>query len=224
MDLEMIVPTIALALGASFTSGINLYATVAVLGLLHRYIDSFALPADLQVLGSHWVIWPAVALYAIEFIADKVPAVDSAWDTVHTFIRVPAGAVIAAAALGDVPFSIQVSAGLVGGTLALGSHAAKATTRLAAHATGTSPAVSPAASAVEDVAVVSLIALIAANPVLSLFVLAVLIIGCYFVLRVFYKLARRAFRALMGLGTAGNAAPITTPGTSQYPATWSGPG
>lgn len=198
MDLTTIISTLAVALGASFTSGINLYATVAVLGILHRYVEGFTLPGDLEVLASHWVIWPALFMYTIEFVADKVPAVDSVWDAIHTFIRVPAGAIIAAAALGDVPGEFQVMAGLVGGTLALGSHVTKATVRLAAHSTGTSPIVSPVVSTAEDIGVVGLVALAALHPVISMLVLVVFLIGCYYLMRTFWVLARKAFRGLMG--------------------------
>ncbi len=209
MDWSTIIPTLAVALGASFTSGINVYATIAVLGLMHRYVDAFTLPGDLQVLGSHWIIWPAAFMYTIEFFADKIPAVDSAWDTIHTFIRVPAGAVIAAASLGDVPVAMELGAALIGGTLAFGSHTTKATTRLAAHSTGTSPVASPAASIVEDVAVVGLLGLVAANPVLSLFVLAGLLILAYFTLRMFWSLARKAIKAMTSWGgSKSDPAPV----------------
>lgn len=196
MEYTTLVTTLALTMGAAFCSGINLYATVAVLGCLHRFSESFVLPGDLAVLGNEWIILTAAILYTVEFVADKVPAVDSAWDSVHTFIRVPAGAVIAAMALGDVPVEAQIVAGLLGGSLALGAHATKATTRLAAHSTGTSPIVSPVVSVVEDVLVVGTIGLIAANPVLALFVLAVLLIVSFVLLRTFWVLARRVFRTI----------------------------
>src|SRR5690606_22577884 len=96
-----IVAQLALALGASWCAGINLYATIAVLGLMAHYVPGFNLPPDLAILASPWVIVPACLMYCVEFFADKVPAVDSAWDTIHTFIRVPAGAAMAAAALGE---------------------------------------------------------------------------------------------------------------------------
>jgi hypothetical protein len=198
MDVTMLFSTLALTLGAAWCSGINLYATVAVLGLMHRYVDGFTLPGDMAVLGNEWVILSAGLLYCVEFVADKVPAVDSAWDTIHTFIRVPAGAALAAMALGDVPLEVQVVAGLVGGTLALGSHTTKATTRLAAHGTGTSPVLSPVLSVAEDVVVVGTIGLVAANPILSLFLLGVMLVIAYYVLKMFWSVARKAFRALFG--------------------------
>lgn len=206
MDALAIVSTLAVALGASWTAGINLYATVGVLGLLHRF-TAFDLPGDLQVLGHPAVIGVAVVLYCVEFVADKVPAVDSAWDTIHTFIRVPAGAVIAAMALGDVPTEIQLCAALLGGTLAFGSHATKATTRLATHATGTSPILGPVLSVGEDVLVIGGMALIAANPVLALLVFTVLIIGMFFLLRACWRLTRRVIASLGSLGRRPAEAP-----------------
>ncbi|MCB2154490.1 DUF4126 domain-containing protein [bacterium] len=187
--------TLALALGASWCAGINLYATVCVLGLMSRY-TGFDLPPDLMVLEHTWVIGVAGVMYCIEFVADKVPAVDSAWDTVHTFLRVPAGVVIAAMALGDVPMELQVIAGMVGGTLAATAHTTKATTRVAAHSTGTSPILSPIISVGEDALVVGTVALIAANPVLSLFIVALMMIAAYFILKTCWRITRSVFRTL----------------------------
>ncbi len=196
MEMYQIIGTLSLALGASWCSGINLYATIGVLGLMHRYLDSFTLPAGLDVLGSDWVLWPAIFMYCVEFTADKVPAVDSVWDTVHTFIRIPAGAVIGAAALGDVPMGVQMGAAIVGGTLAFGSHTTKATTRLAAHSTGTSPVVSPVASLIEDGAVIGTMAFVATNPLIALGLLGVMLIVSYFILKTFWSLAKRVLAVL----------------------------
>jgi len=126
--MTQLISTIAIAMGASWVSGINLYAAVATLGLLGRF-SHLQLPGELEVLTSWWVIGVAVALYVVEFVADKVPYIDSTWDVIHTFIRVPAGAVLAASAFGDFDRSIQVVALLLGGGLALSSHGTKAATR-----------------------------------------------------------------------------------------------
>ena len=114
-----LISTLSLALGSAWVSGINLYATVATLGLLGRF-SGLKLPGDLTALTSWWVIGIAAALYSIEFVADKVPVVDSIWDVVHTFVRVPAGAILAAAAFGDFDHTVQIVALLLGG----GSHSA----------------------------------------------------------------------------------------------------
>ncbi|HTF44097.1 MAG TPA: DUF4126 domain-containing protein, partial [Terriglobales bacterium] len=125
--------TLSLAMGSAWLSGINLYATVLALGLLQRFHVA-QLPGDLSYLSHTWVLVAAGALYAIEFVADKVPAVDSAWDMIHTFIRVPAGAILAATAFAHFDPSIRLVALLAGGGVALSSHSAKAATRLAANA------------------------------------------------------------------------------------------
>ena len=94
-----LISTIAIAMGSAWVSGINLYACVATLGLLSRFAH-LKLPGELEVVTNGWVIGVALVLYVIEFVADKVPWVDSTWDVIHTFIRIPAGAVLAAAAFG----------------------------------------------------------------------------------------------------------------------------
>jgi len=152
-----LISTIALAMGASWTSGINLYASVATLGLLSRFAG-LHLPGELDVVTNWWVIGIASALYCVEFFADKVPWIDSTWDLIHTFIRVPAGAVLAAAAFGDLDKSIQAIALLLGGGLALSSHGTKAATRAVLN-TSPEPVSNVVASVIEDiVAVLSIVA------------------------------------------------------------------
>jgi uncharacterized protein DUF4126 len=125
-----IIATLGIAFGSAWLSGINLYATVLTLGLLGRFAG-LELPGDLGVVTDWWVIGVAGLLYVVEFVADKVPVVDSVWDVVHTFIRVPAGAVVSAAALGSFSPKVQIIALLVGGGLALSSHGVKASARAA---------------------------------------------------------------------------------------------
>ncbi|MGH7857662.1 MAG: DUF4126 domain-containing protein, partial [Candidatus Binatia bacterium] len=110
-----VIETLGIALGTSWTAGINLYATIAALGLGHRF-QLLVLPPGLEVLADPLVITVALVLYVIEFVADKVPVVDSGWDAVHTFIRVPAGAVLAARAIGPMDPGLEVAAALAGGT------------------------------------------------------------------------------------------------------------
>ena len=144
-----LISTLAIAMGSAWVSGINLYACVATLGLLSRF-SHLRLPGELEVLTSWWVIGVAVGLYVIEFVADKVPWIDSTWDVIHTFIRVPAGAVLAAGAFGDFDRSIQVIALLLGGGLALSSHGTKAATRAVLN-TLPEPVTNITASLIEDV-------------------------------------------------------------------------
>ena len=124
--------TLSLALGSAWTSGINLYATVSVLGLLQKF-GSTKLPGGLDVLDNWWIIGFAGGLYLVEFFADKIPYVDSVWDVVHTFIRVPAGVIVAYAATNQLDASVYIPAALVGGGLALASHGTKAAARIGAN-------------------------------------------------------------------------------------------
>lgn len=119
-------------MGSAWLSGINLYATVLTLGLLERFRMA-RLPGDLSYLGHTWVLAAASVLYAVQFVADKIPAVDSAWDLVHTFIRVPAGAILAAGAFAHFDPKVRLIAMLAGGGIALSSHGTKTATRLAAN-------------------------------------------------------------------------------------------
>ncbi len=126
------LPTLSLALGSAWTSGINLYATVTVLGLLQKF-GAAHLPGGLDVLDNWWIIGVAGGLYLIEFFADKIPYLDSVWDAVHTFIRVPAGAVVAYAATNQMDAGVATAATLLGGGLALSSHGTKAALRAGAN-------------------------------------------------------------------------------------------
>ena len=124
--------TLTLALGSAWTSGINIYATVTVLGLLEKF-GAAKLPGGLDVLDNWWIIGVAGGLYLIEFVADKIPYVDSVWDVIHTFIRIPAGAIVAYAATNHLDPSIYIPAALIGGGLALSSHGTKAALRVGAN-------------------------------------------------------------------------------------------
>src|SRR6202051_3596355 len=128
------VETLGLALGAGFSSGLNLYATIATLGLLQRF-GVIHLPASLQVLGHPWVLGIAVALYAIEFLADKIPYVDTVWDAIHTLIRPPAAALLAYSAAVAAPPEWRWGAALLAGGVALTSHGTKASARAAVNTT-----------------------------------------------------------------------------------------
>src|SRR5687768_3281404 len=147
--MTQLISTIAIAMGSSWVSGINLYASVATLGLLGRFAN-LQLPGELQVLTSWWVIGVAAALYVVEFFADKIPYLDSTWDVIHTFIRIPAGAILAAGAFGDFDRSIQMIALLLGGGLALSSHGTKASTRAMLNVSP-EPVSNTVASVIEDI-------------------------------------------------------------------------
>ena len=146
------VNLIALSMGAAWASGINLYATIVMLGFMGT-TGGIELPPGLEILENPMVIAAAGLMYAIEFFADKIPGVDSAWDAIHTFIRIPAGAMLAASAVGDVTPVMELTAGLLGGTLAAGTHATKMGSRLLIN-TSPEPLSNIGASLGEDVAVI----------------------------------------------------------------------
>lgn len=171
--------TLGFAMGSAWLSGINLYATVATLGLLQRF-HWVALPGQMDVLSNGWVIGVAAALFAVEFVADKIPVVDSAWDMVHTFIRIPAGAVLAFGAFGGEDPTIRMIAMLLGGSVALTSHGAKAAVRLAAN-TSPEPFSNIALSLVEDVFAIGASFLLAWFPVLLLAMVVIFVVAAAWV-------------------------------------------
>ena len=130
MDL---LTSIGRTMGFSFAAGLNLYATVAMLGLTSRY-GWVALPPQYQVFDNNWIIGGALALYVIEFVADKIPWIDSVWDAVHTVIRPAGGALIAVATLGETTPAVETMVALMGGALAASTHFSKSGTRLLANA------------------------------------------------------------------------------------------
>src|SRR4029077_19043580 len=127
------VETLGLALGAGFSSGLNLYATIATLGLLQRF-GVIHLPTQLGVLGNPWIVDIAIGLYVLEFLADKIPFVDTVWDAIHTVIRPPAAALLAYGAAGAATPQWRWGAALLAGGVALTSHGTKASARAAANA------------------------------------------------------------------------------------------
>ncbi len=145
--------SIALALGVAWASGINLYVAVLTLGLLGA-TGSMQLPPNLEVVQHPLVISAAGVMFLVEFFADKIPGLDSTWDAIHTFIRIPAGAILAAKAIGPVDPAVAAAAGLIGGTLAATSHFTKAGTRVMVN-TSPEPFSNWALSISEDIAVVA---------------------------------------------------------------------
>ncbi len=181
--------TLALAMGSSWVSGINLYASVATLGLLGRFAH-LQLPGELGIVTNWWVIGVALFLYVIEFVADKVPYVDSVWDVVHTFIRVPAGAAMAAATFGDFDKGVQLIALLVGGSIALSSHGTKATSRMAIN-TSPEPFSNIGASLLEDGVVIGSTFLAVYYPVVIIVVVVIFVILALIILPKIIRFLRR---------------------------------
>tara|TARA_R110000822_G_scaffold59736_19_gene149002 strand:- start:13722 stop:14381 length:660 start_codon:yes stop_codon:yes gene_type:complete len=152
-NYQDLISIIALTMGVGWASGINLYATVLVLGLAGS-TGNIDLPPELAVVQNPIVIMAAGVMYFVEFIADKVPGVDTGWDTLHTFIRIPAGAMLAVGAVGDVTPALEIAAGLMGGTMAGASHLTKFSTRALIN-TSPEPFSNWAASISEDVLVLA---------------------------------------------------------------------
>lgn len=186
---EDLLARIGLAAGASVASGVRLYATVAALGFLHR-LEVLRLPSGLEVLSQVPIIVLASVLYLIEFVADKVPAVDSVWDAIHTFIRAPAAAVLGFAAFGNVSEGWRIGAALLCGTLALSSHGIKASSRLAIN-TSPEPVSNWAASFAEEIFVAVLIWLAVVHPAIALAVAGVVLVAAALLATWIYRTLRR---------------------------------
>jgi hypothetical protein len=189
-----VLKTLAVALSLGTLAGVNLYLTVLVTGLALHF-DWVTLPsplAGLEVLGHPTILCISAVLYAIEFCADKIPWVDTAWDAIHTLIRPIGAAALAVAAMGDAHPAFEVVAGLLAGGMAFSSHTAKAGTRLAAN-TSPEPFTNIAFSLVEDGLVLGGLGLLAWSPLVAL-VLAVII--CATILIFLPRLLRNIFQSL----------------------------
>jgi hypothetical protein len=180
---------LSLALGSAWTSGINLYATVTVLGLLQKF-GAARLPGGLEVLDNWWIIGVAGFLYLVEFVADKVPYVDSVWDVIHTFIRVPAGAIVAYAATVEMDATVTVIATLLGGGLALSSHGMKAAVRATANLSP-EPVSNWALSLFEDgLAILGTVLAVVAPVLIAIILIIFLIFFFWFMPKVFRAVRR----------------------------------
>jgi hypothetical protein len=188
MDL---IATMGRTLGFSFAAGVNLYATVAILGLASRY-GWVSLPPQFQAFNSDIVIGAAIVLYLIEFFADKIPYVDTLWDIVHTAIRPVGGALIAVTTLGDAPPTVEGLVALMGGVVAAGSHLTKTSTRAAAN-TSPEPFSNWILSVGEDLFVVGLGYLALQHPVAAFVVASVLVILIGVFLTLIIRTVRRWF-------------------------------
>ncbi len=188
------IEALSLAMGTAWTSGINLYATVAALGIANR-LEMIQLPQNLEVLSHPGVIAIACTMYFIEFFADKVPYLDTGWDALHTFIRVPAGAILAARSLGDLNPALELMALLAGGSIALIAHGTKATTRLAINASP-EPFSNWAASITEDLTVFGSLWLMFNHPIVMIILVLVFLALVAWLVPKIYRLAKRGFQAL----------------------------
>ncbi|HEX7088094.1 MAG TPA: DUF4126 domain-containing protein [Vicinamibacterales bacterium] len=178
-------------LGFSFAAGINLYATVAVIGLASRF-GWVKLPPEYQVFDNDWIIGGALVLYVVEFFADKIPWVDTLWDGLHSLIRPLGGAAVAVAGLGEASPAMQIVIALLGGTVAAGSHAAKAGTRVAANSSP-EPFSNWTLSIGEDVFVLTLAALAIQYPIAALTISVLLLVAIVLLVRAIVRAIRRRF-------------------------------
>lgn len=189
-----VLQTVALASLLAWASGLRLYFLIFCLGMAGNF-GYIELPSGLQVLQHPWVIGAAGILLAAEFLADKVPGFDSAWDALHTFIRIPAGALLAAGATGDAPAALMVAAGLLGGTITAGTHLAKAGSRAIINASP-EPFSNWGASLTEDAAVVAGIWLAFLYPVAFLVALAMFVALVIWLLPKLWRGAAAMWRVL----------------------------
>ena len=184
----------ALAAGLGWASGLRLYALIFNLGALARFAG-VTLPGDLSVLSNLWVMGISGLLLLTEFFADKIPWLDSVWDSIHTFIRIPAGAMLAGAVMGDQGSAMQIATALLGGTLAAGTHLAKAGTRAAIN-TSPEPFTNVAASTAEDAMFAGGVWAMLNYPLLFLGGLAVFIVFAIILMVLLWRFVRGIFRRL----------------------------
>jgi Domain of unknown function (DUF4126) len=189
------IAELAMSAAMAWGAGLRLYLVVFLVGLLGKF-DYIPLPDALKILSNPLVLGAAGFMTFIEFFADKIPWLDSAWDAVHTFLRIPAGAALAAGMLGDTGEGVAMAAALIGGTLAAGTHFGKAGTRAAVN-TSPEPFSNIAVSLAEDTAVAGGLALAIANPIVFLVLLLIfvgaLVLLIRFLIRGLQNVMRRLF-------------------------------
>lgn len=208
-QLDQIATIIALSMGVAWASGINLYAALLMLGLLGSS-GSLVLPPDLLILTNPLVIFAAGAMYLVEFVADKVPGVDNSWDTLHTFIRIPAGAMLAAGAVGEMDPAVSLAAAIVGGGLAAGAHATKAGSRVLINASP-EPFTNWMASLTEDVLVVAGLWTALHYPLLFIVFLLVFVLMMVWLLPKIWRGVKLVFTALISFFKGGTKGPPGPP-------------
>lgn len=206
MGIEISAATLAMATGAAWASGINLYAALLMFGVLGS-TGSLTLPPDLEILTNPMVMLAAGFMYCVEFFADKTPGVDSAWDVMHTFIRVPAGAVLAAAAVGELDPAIQLAAFIIGGGLAAGSHIAKTSSRAVIN-TSPEPVTNWTASVTEDALVIGGIWTALNHPAVFLVLLVLFLIALAWLLPKLFRILARVFASVKAFFSRQPAATV----------------
>jgi hypothetical protein len=196
MDL---IHQVAIGAGLAWASGIRLYAVVFLAGLL-GYFNVIHLPSGLQVLMHPVVLITSGAMFLLEFFADKIPGFDSVWDAIHTFIRIPAGALLAAATFSDVDPAWMLAAGIIGGTITTGTHLTKAGTRAAIN-TSPEPFSNWVASFGEEITVLGGIWAMFAHPVAFLIILAAFLVFAAWLIPKVWRALRAVVQRLRARGT-----------------------
>ena len=193
-DYNQLVTVIAMSMGVAWASGINLYAAILMLGIMGA-TGNVDLPPDLQVLSDPMVIGAAGFMYCVEFFADKIPGVDSGWDAIHTFIRVPAGAMLAAGAVGDVSSAAGIAAGILGGGMALTTHSFKSGSRVLIN-TSPEPVTNWTASITEDIVVIAGLWTALNHPTLFIIFLIIFIILAIWLLPKLWRGIKTVFKTI----------------------------
>jgi len=212
-QLDHIASILALSMGVAWASGINLYAAIFMLGFLGAS-GNMVLPPELEVLQNPLILLAAGAMYVAEFVADKIPGVDTGWDALHTFIRIPVGAMLAAGAVGHVDPAVAVAAGILGGGVAAATHATKAGARVLVNASP-EPFSNWAVSLGEDVAVIAGLWAALHHPVLFLIALLLFLVLLVWLLPKLWQGIRLLFRKtaeLFGRRDVASVAERTSPG------------
>ncbi|MDD1610614.1 MAG: DUF4126 domain-containing protein [Methylococcaceae bacterium] len=207
--LNQISTTLALTMGLAWASGINLYATLLTLGVLAN-TGNIQLPPDLAIVANPLVMMAAGFMYCVEFFADKVPGVDTGWDAIHTFIRIPAGAMLAAGAVGTLDPSVELAAAILGGGIAAGAHVTKAGTRVLIN-TSPEPFTNWFASVTEDVMAITGVWACINHPIGFLVALAVFIVLMILLLPKIWVGIKKVFGFIINLFRAAPPPASTTP-------------
>jgi len=195
-EYNQIIQLIALSMGVAWASGINLYAAILTLGIAGA-TGNIELPQGLQVLSDPMIIGAAGLMYCVEFFADKIPGVDTGWDMIHTFVRVPAGVLLAAGSVGDLSSAAGITAGILGGGMALTTHSAKSGARALIN-TSPEPFSNWTASILEDIAVFSGLWMALNQPLLFLGLLLVFILLMIWLLPKLWRGIKSVIAALKG--------------------------
>lgn len=186
-----ILNSLSVIIGSSWASGVNLYLTVSLLGIAHRF-DWITLPGNMDTIAHPLVIAIALLLYVVEFVADKIPFVDSAWDSVHTFIRPAGGAALGMMAASNFGPEVQIPIAVLTGSVSMESHLTKATTRAAIN-TSPEPVTNSIASVTEDVSVCGIVYLMIKHPVIATILVIIFIFFAIWFLKKMFQFIKKIF-------------------------------